>query len=161
MGAHRIAQVLTSVGGWAAGACLAGIAGVGALQIVCRYAFNAPLRWPEEVSRLLLVWLTYVGALVLPESRLHVAVEVVYDRLSPRMRWTADLLADVLAAGFFGVWVIAGLSLMHGMSAIRLPALQLPLNLLFAVVPVTGALQVYVHAVAVVRRVRGRIPPSS
>jgi TRAP-type C4-dicarboxylate transport system permease small subunit len=61
----------------------------------------------------------------------------------------------MLAVIFFGVLVVAGLSLMRSMVDIRLPALQLPLNLLFAVIPVTGALQVYVHAVAAVRRIRG------
>jgi TRAP-type C4-dicarboxylate transport system permease small subunit len=125
------------------------------LQVFCRYALDAPLRWPEEVSRLLLVWLTYLGALVLPEMRLHVAVGAVHDRLSPRSRRAADLFADMLAVGFFAVLVVAGVSLMLSMRGILLPALQLPLNLLFAVIPVTGALQVYVHVVAAVHRIRG------
>ena len=155
MSAYRLAQSFTSAGSWAAGACLAGIACVCALQVFYRYVLNAPLRWPEELSRLLLVWLTYVGALVLPELGLHVAVGVVHGRLAPRWRRVADILADVLAVAFFGVLVVAGLSLMRSMVDIRLPALQLPLNLLFAVIPVTGALQVYVHAVAAVRRIRG------
>jgi TRAP-type transport system small permease protein len=159
--AHRLARSLTNAGSWASGACLAGIACVGALQVFFRYALNDPLRWPEEVSRLLLVWLTYLGALVLPELRLHSAVGVVHDRLSPRARRAADILADVLAVGFFAVLVVAGVSLMLSMRGILLPALQLPLNLLFAVIPVTGALQVYVHAVAAVRRIRGAAGESS
>jgi TRAP-type C4-dicarboxylate transport system permease small subunit len=138
-----------------AGTCLAGIACACALQVFCRYALNAPLRWPEELSRLLLVWLTYLGALVLPESGLHVAVDVVHRRLSPRWRLVTEVLADTLAVAFFGVLVVAGLSLMRSMTDIRLPALQLPLNVLFAVIPVTGAVQVYVHAVAALRRIRG------
>jgi TRAP-type C4-dicarboxylate transport system permease small subunit len=153
--AHRLAQSLTGAGSWVAGACLAGIACVCALQVFCRYVLNAPLRWPEELSRILLVWLTYAGALVLPELGLHVAVGVLHERLAPRWRLAADVLADMLAVIFFGVLVVAGLSLMRSMVDIRLPALQLPLNLLFAVIPVTGALQVYVHAVAAVRRIRG------
>jgi TRAP-type C4-dicarboxylate transport system permease small subunit len=84
-----------------------------------------------------------------------VAVDVVHERLSPRWRRVADVLAHALAVAFFGVLVVAGLSLMRSVTDIRLPALQLPLNLLLAVIPVTGALQVYVHAVAVVRGIRG------
>ena len=121
----------------------------------CRYALNAPLRWPEEVSRLLLVWLTYLGALVLPETGLHVAIGVIRDRLPIRARHAVDVLTDVLGVMFFAVLVVSGVSLMLAMRGLRLAALQLPLNLLFAVIPVTGALQVYVHAVAAVRRIRG------
>lgn len=155
MRAQRLAQRLADGASWAAGACLAGIAGAGAIQVFCRYALNAPLRWPEEVSRLLLVWLTYLGALVLPETGLHVAIGVIRDRLPIRARHAVDVLTDVLGVMFFAVLVVSGVSLMLAMRGLRLAALQLPLNLLFAVIPVTGALQVYVHAVAAVRRIRG------
>jgi TRAP-type C4-dicarboxylate transport system permease small subunit len=133
--------------------------GAGALQVCFRYVFNAPLRWPEEVSRLLLVWLTYLGALVLPESRLHVAVDVLYDRLPPAARWRADLLTDLLGAAFHGILVVAGFGLVAAMDGIRLPALQLPLSLLVGILPVAALLQVYLHAAAVVRALRGAAGP--
>jgi len=150
---------VTAAGGWGAGLCLAGIVGAGALQVCFRYVFNAPLRWPEEVSRLLLVWLTYLGALVLPESRLHVAVDALYDRLPPPARRGADLLTDLLGVAFHGTLVVAGLWLAAAIDGIRLPALQLPLSLLVGVLPVAAALQVYLHAAAVVRWLRGVAGP--
>src|SRR5262249_37808184 len=72
MRGQRGTALVTNAGGWGAGLCLAGIVVAGALQVFWRYALNAPLSWPEEVSRLLLIWLTYIGALVAPQSRLHV-----------------------------------------------------------------------------------------
>jgi TRAP-type C4-dicarboxylate transport system permease small subunit len=155
MEARRVALWLVTGARWAAGACLLGIAAASALQVFCRYALNAPLRWPEEVSRLLLIWLTYLGAVVLPGSGHHVAIGVVRDALPPRWRDRLDLLADVLGTVFFAVLAVSGVYLMIAMRGIRLPALQTPLNLLFAVIPVAGAAQVYVHAVAAVCRLRG------
>lgn len=153
---------MTAASGWGAGLCLAGIVGVGALQVWFRYVLNAPLRWPEEVSRLLLVWLTYLGALVLPEARLHVAVDALYDRLPLPARRGADLLTDLLGVAFHGTLAVAGLWLVAAMDGIRLPALQLPLSLLVGVLPVAAVLQVYLHAAAVVRWLRGAAgPPGS
>jgi TRAP-type C4-dicarboxylate transport system permease small subunit len=152
--AQRLAEWTARAGSWAAGLCLAGIVGAVALQVLCRYGLNAPLRWPEEVSRLLLVWLTYLGALTLPDSQLHVALDVVYRRMPPRARRTADLLGDLVGLGFFGILAVAGLWLVLAMQDILLPALQVPLNLLLAIVPVTSALQAYLHAVSAVHRVQ-------
>lgn len=155
MRAQRLAEWTASAGSWAAGLCLAGIAIAGALQVLYRYGLNAPLRWPEEVSRLLLVWLTYLGALALPDSELHVAIDVVYRRMPPRARRAADLLGDLLGIGFFATLTVTGFWLVLSMRGILLPALQVPLNLLLAIIPVTSALQAYLHAVSAVRRVRG------
>lgn len=150
---------MTAAGGWSAGLCLAGIMGAGALQVWYRYVLNAPLPWPEEVSRLLLVWLTYLGALALPESRLHVTIDVLYDRLPPPARRGADLLTDLLGVAFHGILVVAGLWLVLAMDGIRLPALQLPLRLLVGILPVTAALQFYLHGAAAVRWLRGAAGP--
>src|SRR5262249_57831275 len=116
--------------GWWSGLFLPGMGVVGSLQGFWRYVLTAPLSGPEEVSRLLLIWLTYIGALVAPASRLHVAVDVVYNRFSPSARRVADLAADLLGAGFFGALLVGGLELTYTTAGIRLPALQLPLNLI-------------------------------
>ncbi len=155
MRGYRVAAFVATASGWGAGLCLAGIVCVGVLQVFFRFALNAPLPWPEEVSRLLLVWLTYIGALVLPELRLHVTVGILYDRMPRAGRRAADLLADLLGVGFFGALVVGGLGLVNSMRGIRLPALQLPLNLLFGLIPIIGALQVYMHLVAAIRQLRG------
>jgi TRAP-type C4-dicarboxylate transport system permease small subunit len=144
----------TTAGGWAAGLCLAAIVGIGAVQVCFRYLLNAPLPWPEEVARLLLVWLTYLGALAVPESRLHVTVDALYERLPRRARRGADVLSNLLGLTLHGALVVGGVGLVAATAGIRLPALQLPLGLLVGVLPVTAALQVYLHGAAVVRACR-------
>lgn len=156
MRGQRGTALVTNAGGWGAGLCLAGIVVAGALQVFWRYALNAPLSWPEEVSRLLLIWLTYIGALVAPQSRLHVSVDVVYNRLSPSARRAADLVGDLLGAGFFGALLVGGLELTYTTAGIRLPALQLPLNLIFGLMPVVGAIQLHLHVASAIHRFRDR-----
>lgn len=41
--------------GWIA---LALMVGVILLQVVCRYAFNSALNWPDEAARFLMLWMT-------------------------------------------------------------------------------------------------------
>lgn len=151
MRADHVEERLATASRFVAGSCLFLTVGAGALQVVCRYGFDAPLLWPEEVSRLLFVWMTYVGALVLPESGMHVAVGVLFDRLPRSGRRAADVLANGLAIVFFGALLVGGISLVRALSGILLPALQVPLSLLVGVVPVAAALQVYLHVGALLR----------
>ena len=151
----RAAAVITSAGAGVAGLCLVGIVGVGTLQILCRYILNAPLAWPEEVSRLLLIWLTYLGALLLPDAGRHVALGVLYDRMGDPTRRVADVLGDLLAIVFFAALTLGGLGLLGVVRGVLLPALQLPLNLICVVIPLSAGLQAYLHVVSLAHRLRG------
>ena len=76
-----------------------------------RYALNAPLAWPEQVSRIMFVWVTFVGAAVLYRERLHVAIDM-FVALLPRavrraMAWAVELLILALNA----VLLVYGLKL--------------------------------------------------
>src|SRR4051812_3665886 len=57
---------------------LAGVAG--------RYVLGRPLAWSDEIAVVLFIWLVFwTGAFVL-SIREHVAFDVVYDLLPPRLR---------------------------------------------------------------------------
>jgi TRAP-type C4-dicarboxylate transport system permease small subunit len=155
MAGDRVGWALAESGRWAAGLCLLGLVGLGTTQVFCRYVLNAPLRWPEELSRMLFVWLTYCGALVVPSQRLHVAVDALYVWLPMGSRRCLDALADLAAVVFFGALAIGGVLLVGMMRGLLLPALQLPMNLLFGVIPLVAVLQVYVHLAALISGSRG------
>lgn len=156
MAGDRVGRIVTEGGRWVAGLCLLGLVGLGTTQVFCRYVLNAPLRWPEELSRMLFVWMTYCGALIVPSQRLHVAVDALYVRLPGWPRRCLDLVADLAAVVFFGALAIGGVLLVRSMQGILLPALQLPMNWLFGVIPLVALLQTYVHLVAVINGLRGR-----
>jgi TRAP-type C4-dicarboxylate transport system permease small subunit len=148
--------LIAETGRWAAGLCLLGQVVLGTTQVFCRYVLNAPLRWPEELSRMLLVWLTYCGALVVPSQRIHVAVDALYVWLPSGPRRCLDLVADLAAVVFFGALALGGVLLVGMMQGLLLPALQLPMNLLFGVIPLVAVLQVYLHLVALIHGGRRR-----
>ena len=146
----RLDRLIAVLSGWAAGVCLIGVLFVTTLQVFCRYVLDAPLIWPEETSRLMFVWLTYGGCLTLPCLRQHLAIEFLHGALTERLRWCADLLADVLGLVFFGALALGGFALMEHMAGMLLPALQLPVNLMFGYVTVVAALQSYLHLTSVI-----------
>jgi TRAP-type C4-dicarboxylate transport system permease small subunit len=131
--------------GAVAGACLALIVGVTMLQVICRYVFGAPLRWPEEFSRVMFIWMTYGGCLLLPHLRQHIAIEFVYDLMPARWKHALDLFIDALGAVFFAYLTVSAVIVVQVMAGLLLPALRWPVSLVFGVVALAAAGQAYLH----------------
>jgi TRAP-type transport system small permease protein len=55
-------------------------------NVVLRYGFNSGITVSEELSRWLLVWLTFFGAIVALREHKHLGVDMLLQRLSPSLR---------------------------------------------------------------------------
>ncbi len=48
-------------------------------QVICRYVLQSPLSWSEEISRLAMIWLTFVAAGFVSAKHQHIAVDLIGD----------------------------------------------------------------------------------
>ncbi len=90
-------------------------------EVVARYVFIAPTIWAEEVSRLLLVWGTYLAMAALLHRREHISISIVTGRLEPSGQLWAERLMLLFVAVLSLVtllwgWDIAADSLVRGRS---------------------------------------------
>src|ERR1044071_8404982 len=65
-------------------------------NVVMRYAFNSGIATSEELSRWLLVWLTFLGAIVALRQHAHLGVDTLVRALPPRGRFVCFVLSYVL-----------------------------------------------------------------
>ena len=75
-------------------------------QVVTRYGFNHPLTWPEELSTLLLVWMTFFGSSLLLKKEQHIEIDFFTKMLPQRVQQVLALVNYVLMFGF--LVVVAG-----------------------------------------------------
>ena len=67
------------------------------LNVVLRYIFRAPLELPFELTEYMLIACTFLPAcFTLLENR-HIAVDIIYDRLSPRIRPYINIFVSIMA----------------------------------------------------------------
>jgi TRAP-type C4-dicarboxylate transport system permease small subunit len=72
------------------------------LQVLARYVLHVSIPWTEEVSRYLLVLMTFVGAALALRDRQHIAITFLLDRLPATQRLWVDLVFNVLIMCFLG-----------------------------------------------------------
>ena len=82
------------------------------LQVFLRYLTDISLMWTEELARLMCVFTTYFGAVVVLMLREHIRVDVLDAHLGARGRAVAALISDVLVTWFLmvfavGCWLMA------------------------------------------------------
>lgn len=113
------------------------------LQIFARYIFSHPFIWPEEVSRLLLVWMTFIGGAALTRRGADLAVDTFIEMLPPTGRRIMLMLRDAILVVVFSIIALQGWELARAVNGMPLVATGLPTALLAWPVIIGGALMVF------------------
>ena len=125
-----------------------------AVQVVLRFVFSAPLDWPEELSAILLIWLTFIGAVALTRRNDHIRVELVEEFLGPRVARWFDLFFEIATVVFLVLITVGGWDLVNQLTFERTPALRIPIGLIVAIVPVTAVLMIVSYLYSLARNLR-------
>jgi hypothetical protein len=81
------------------------IVGVIGLQIITRFFFNLPLKFPEEVSAFALIAMVFVGVSVVERHNEHLRVEFLQDLLPTKGKKAMNIVSRLLTlvlTGHFG-----------------------------------------------------------
>ena len=76
--------------------CLAAMVVLVFTNVVLRYLFNSGIATSEELSRWLLVWLTFLGAIVALRQHAHLGVDTLVRALPPRGKLVCFMLSYLL-----------------------------------------------------------------
>ncbi len=83
------------------GILFAAIVALTIAQVGFRYLLGAPLIWSEELSKLLLVWMVFLGAAAIAFDGKHLDVDVVFKALPRPARTAVRWLNLAVAVAFF------------------------------------------------------------
>jgi TRAP-type C4-dicarboxylate transport system permease small subunit len=74
-----------------------------AAQIVMRNVLDTGLSWGDEALRLMVLWITVLGAIAATRDRRHIVIDVLARLLSPGLQPWASFIVDSVSAGVAGV----------------------------------------------------------
>ena len=128
------------------GALVAAIVLITLAAVWYRYGLNAPLSWTEQVSRILFVWMTFLGAALLYRERLHVGVDLLVANLPDRARIACAWAIELMVLGFNVMLLVFGLGLSLDTLGQTFGALEIsPASFYFAA-PVAAAMMILFFA---------------
>jgi len=68
------------------------------LEVFLRYVMGSPTIWALDVTRYILVYLTFLGASNILRTDDHIIIDVVIERLSPEIRRILNIVTSILGA---------------------------------------------------------------
>ncbi len=109
-----------------------------AVQVFCRYVLNNSLFWAEELSRYLLVWLTFLGASVAYRRNVHPGIDVIYNRFPNIIQKIFSIAVHYICIALFGVMIFYGIKFSYFVRLQISPALYIPKWIIFSIIPFSG-----------------------
>ncbi|KJS83664.1 MAG: hypothetical protein JM58_12380 [Peptococcaceae bacterium BICA1-8] len=111
-------------------------------QVVGRYVFSHSFGWSEEVSRFLVVWITFGGSAYAFRKGAHIGVTALINRVPAKFRFYLYLFTRFVTIFFFIVllyhgWLHTLQQIINGQVA---PATRLPIAIPYSAVPIGSAL---------------------
>lgn len=131
----RLPEILTA-------ATFAALVLVVDLAVAFRYLIGSPLVWSDEVSRLLLIWMTFLGAALGVKRGAHFAVTMVVSAFPPAWRRWLSLFAAVSVMAFAALFAVLGVLLLPKMVTVRYVTIDISAAWAYLAVPVSAALMV-------------------
>ena len=109
--------------------------------VATSYVAGSPSWWTEETARLLLIWLTMLGAPVALARHEHLGLEVFVDTVDPATRRRVAIFSELVVLGFsLTVLLIGGSYLVAETlrAGQNTPALNIPMGYAYLATPIGG-----------------------
>ena len=120
-------------------------------NVVLRYTTGDSIVWAEELSRYLMIWLTFLGAGLVLRYGGHLAIDNVQDVVSARAGRILRIVILLCVLAFSAVMMWLGTVYIVRAWAQTTPVTELPFGLVYSALPV-GFLFLLVHTVMYARR---------
>ncbi|OGB91621.1 MAG: hypothetical protein A2Z31_06790 [candidate division NC10 bacterium RBG_16_65_8] len=114
------------------------------LQVFFRYIVNAPLSWPEETARIMIVWLSFVGGYMAMREDKHLGFGLLVEKLPAHLREIVGVLARAFVVAFLLVVVWHGYGFARDNAEISMPYTDISTGLwVYSVFPIGGGLMLF------------------
>ena len=115
-------------------------------QVFTRFVMGTPSSFTDELARYLMIWVGVLGAAYISGKRMHVAIDLFPSKLKPENQKKLKIVVNWIIIVFcFSALVIGGIRLVYITFTLGQysPALQIPLGIVYLVIPLSGILIIY------------------
>ncbi|MDH5604749.1 MAG: TRAP transporter small permease [Cyclobacteriaceae bacterium] len=124
-------------------------------QVFSRYVLKEPSSVTDELARYLLIWIGVLGAAYASGQKLHIAIDILPQKLSGPNKEKMYILHNLLIMTFaLCALVIGGSRLVYITQILNQhsPALNVPLSIVYLVIPISGIVVILYKTLEIINR---------
>lgn len=114
------------------------------INVITRFVFGYSIIWAEELTRYVIIWITFIGGSYCVRERAHVGIDVLVVKLPDAARWKMELVLSLIGLVYCGTLVLIGWLLLQSVlqSGQISPTMMISMGWAYAAIPVGGLLMV-------------------
>src|ERR1043165_7489028 len=102
------------------------------LQFFTRYILNDSLAWTEEIARYGLMWIVFIGGIMVTRRNSHIAVELLSNVMKPGpLRAALLAFVDVIKLIFIAMLAYLSITITERMHLQRMTVFDLPMSYVY------------------------------
>lgn len=105
------------------------------INVVCRYITHYSIPWCEEMPRYLFVAVIFLTLNIMVSQKAALRVDIIDNFVKGKTKLVVGIVNAVLTSIALGVFTISGLSLMQVGAASISPAMHIPMQVIYALLP--------------------------
>jgi|AntDeeMetagen681_2_1112603.scaffolds.fasta_scaffold00986_6 TRAP-type C4-dicarboxylate transport system permease small subunit len=125
------------------------IAGLTLVQVFYRYVLNNALTWTAELTKIIFIWMTFLGSSVALNRGRHLRIDTFINLVSNKSRTIIDIIVHLIVIGMLGYLLYYGVKLSQQVYIAKTSALRLPRTVLVLPIPL-GALLMIIFSIRIV-----------
>lgn len=115
-------------------------------QVFTRFVIGTPSSFTDELARYLMIWVGVLGAAYVSGKNMHVAIDLIPSKLNKENQVKLKTFVNIMIILFcFGALIVGGIRLVYITYSLEQysAALQIPLALVYLVIPISGAIIIF------------------
>lgn len=150
----RLERGLRSALGFFVAFLLAAISIICVTEVLLRYLFAASLSWYDELVGYLLVWLSFLAAVLAQSHGQHVGIGDLVEKAPWKARRLLSVGNHLVMVAVHLVLLVFGAQLAIRFLGERAITIAAPMGLVYGVIPLSAALMLMVEAIGIARTLR-------
>ena len=114
------------------------------IQVFFRFVLNNALPWPEEISRYLMIWMTFLGSGIACKYEEHIGVNFIRNRIQKKYQFFIQFIISCCILIFLAFCIWKGILLLKFTFNQISPAAQISMAWPYASVPI-GCAIMFIH----------------
>lgn len=121
-------------------------------QVFSRYVLNNPNQIIEELLRFSLIWAVMLGSISCFIHNEHIALTLLLDSITPKANMILQFIIHSIVISFvFIIMVYGGINLSVTTLGQLTPLLQIPMGVIYSIIPISGVVILLVKILHVVQ----------
>jgi TRAP-type C4-dicarboxylate transport system permease small subunit len=110
------------------------------LAVFYRYGLNSSIYWSDEVSKILLVFIAFLGSTVAYKHKAHIGIDILAEKLSKKLKKYLEILIALTFLSFWILILLESLKMMPLFMMQKTATLEIPYAYVFFVVPFSSSI---------------------